>query len=64
MGETQACGTGACAAVVSGHLQSFLDDDVDANLLGGKLSISWAGGENPVMMTGPTATVFKGTITV
>ena len=64
VGETQACGTGACAAVVSGHLQGFLDDDVDANLLGGKLSISWAGGENPVMMTGSTATVFKGTITV
>jgi diaminopimelate epimerase len=64
VGETQACGTGACAAVVSGHLQGFLDDDVDANLLGGKLSISWAGGENPVMMTGPTATVFKGTITL
>jgi diaminopimelate epimerase len=63
-GETQACGTGACAAVVSGHLQGLLNDDVDANLLGGKLSISWAGGENPVMMTGPTATVFKGTITV
>ncbi len=64
VGETQACGTGACAAVVSGHLQGFLDDDVDAILLGGKLSINWAGGDNPVMMTGPTATVFKGTITL
>ncbi len=64
VGETQACGTGACAAVVSGHLQGFLDDDVDANLLGGKLSISWAGGKNPVMMTGPTATVFKGKISL
>jgi len=64
MGETQACGTGACAAIISGHLQGFLDDNVDVNLLGGKLSISWAGGENPVMMTGPTATVFKGTITL
>lgn len=64
VGETQACGTGACAAVVSGHLQGLLDDDVDANLLGGKLSISWAGGENPVMMTGSTATVFKGKITL
>ncbi len=63
-GETQACGTGACAAVVSGSLQGFLADDVDVNLLGGKLSISWAGGENPVMMTGPTATVFKGKITL
>jgi diaminopimelate epimerase len=64
VGETQACGTGACAAVVSGHLQGFLDDDVDAILLGGKLSINWAGGDNPVMMTGSTATVFKGTITL
>jgi len=63
-GETQACGTGACAAVVSGRLQGFLGDEVAVNLLGGKLSISWAGGENPVMMTGPTATVFKGTITL
>ncbi|MCF6191041.1 MAG: diaminopimelate epimerase [Cocleimonas sp.] len=64
MGETQACGTGACAAIISGHLQGFLDNKVDVNLLGGKLSISWAGGENTVMMTGPTATVFKGTITL
>lgn len=64
VGETQACGTGACAAVVSGYLQGLLDDDVDANLLGGKLSISWAGDNNPVMMTGPTATVFKGNITL
>lgn len=64
VGETQACGTGACAAIISGHLQGLLDDKVDANLLGGKLSISWAGGENPVMMTGPTATVFKGTLTL
>ncbi|MEE9310225.1 MAG: diaminopimelate epimerase [Cocleimonas sp.] len=64
VGETQACGTGACAAMVAGHLQGLLEEDVDANLTGGKLSISWAGGENPVMMTGPTATVFKGTITI
>ncbi len=63
-GETQACGTGACAAVVSGYLQGLLDDDVDVILLGGKLSISWAGGANPVMMTGPTATVFKGKVTL
>ncbi len=64
VGETQACGTGACAAVISGRLQGFLDDDVATNLLGGKLSINWAGGNNPVMMTGPTATVFKGLITL
>jgi len=64
MGETQACGTGACAAVIAGRIQGLLDESVDANLLGGKLSISWAGGENPVMMTGPTATVFKGKISL
>lgn len=64
VGETQACGTGACAAIIVGRVQGLLDESVVANLLGGKLSISWAGGENPVMMTGPTATVFKGTITL
>jgi diaminopimelate epimerase len=64
VGETQACGTGACAAVIAGRLQGLLDESVVANLLGGQLSISWSGAENPVMMTGPTATVFKGTITL
>ena len=64
VGETQACGTGACAAVVSGCLQGLLDDKVDAKLLGGNLSISWAGDENPVMMTGSTSTVFKGKISL
>ena len=64
VGETQACGTGACAAMIVGRLQGHLDDVVDAKLLGGNLSIHWAGGENPVMMTGPTASVFKGTISL
>jgi len=64
VGETQACGTGACAAVIVGRVQGLLDESVAANLLGGKLSISWSGDKNPVMMTGPTATVFKGTITL
>ena len=64
VGETQACGTGACAAVVAGRVQGLLNDTVDANLLGGSLSIHWAGGQNPVMMTGPTASVFKGIITL
>ena len=63
-GETLACGTGACAAVVAGRLQELLDDTVDVKLPGGHLSIHWAGAENPVMMTGPTATVFKGIITL
>jgi diaminopimelate epimerase len=63
-GETLACGTGACAAVVAGRLQGLLDDTVDVKLPGGHLSIHWAGAENPVMMTGPTATVFKGILTL
>ena len=63
-GETLACGTGACAAVIAGCLQDLLDDTVDVNLPGGHLSIHWAGAENPVMMTGPAATVFKGIITL
>lgn len=62
VGETQACGTGACAAVVAGHQQGLLNDEVDVNLPGGNLSICWAGEQNTVMMTGPTATVFTGTI--
>jgi diaminopimelate epimerase len=59
-GETLACGTGACAAVVAGCLQGLIDDTVTVNLRGGKLRISWAGGESPVMMTGPTTTVYEG----
>lgn len=61
-GETRACGTGACAAVVAGHSLGLLGDTVDVKLSGGNLSINWAGGQNPVMMTGVTATVFTGTI--
>ncbi len=64
IGETQACGSGTCAAVVVGQLQGLLDIKVDAQLLGGNLSISWAGDTNPVMMSGPTATVFKGMISL
>ena len=64
VGETQACGTGACAAVIAGHIQGLLSDTVAVKLLGGNLSIHWAGDKNPVMMTGSTATVFKGMITI
>ncbi len=63
-GETQACGTGACAAVVSGIIQGLLDNQVDVILPHGKLSINWAGDTNPVMMSGPTVTVFKGVISL
>ncbi|MBT5634693.1 MAG: diaminopimelate epimerase, partial [Gammaproteobacteria bacterium] len=59
-GETLACGTGTCAAVVAGILQGKLDHEVKATLLGGELSIRWEGGESPVMMTGPAESVFEG----
>jgi diaminopimelate epimerase len=62
VGETLACGTGACAAVVVGRLRGMLDERVGVDLPGGRLVISWAGGENHVMMTGPASSVFDGTI--
>ena len=64
VGETQACGSGACAAVVAGRLQGLLEDTVETQLLGGNMSIHWAGDQNPVMMTGSASTVFKGIITL
>ena len=63
-GETLACGTGACAAMVAGYLQGHFDTSVNISLSGGNLSIFWAGGETPVMMTGPTATLFTGSMTL
>jgi diaminopimelate epimerase len=62
VGETLACGTGACAAAVYGISRSWLRDSVTVALPGGKLSISWAGEGQSVIMTGPTAVVFDGTI--
>lgn len=61
-GETLACGTGTCAAVVAGILQGKLDHEVKATLLGGELSIRWEGGDAPVMMTGPAESVFEGVV--
>jgi diaminopimelate epimerase len=61
-GETLACGTGACAAVVAGRMRNLLDETVTVNLLGGTLSIAWAGGDSPVLKTGPATTVFHGQI--
>jgi diaminopimelate epimerase len=61
-GETLACGTGACAAVVAGISQGLLDERVDVQALGGLLTISWAGPGFPVFMTGPAETVFEGEI--
>ena len=64
VGETLACGTGACAAVVYGITRGWLRDLVTVELPGGKLSISWAGEGRPVIMTGPTAVVFEGSIRI
>ncbi len=61
-GETLACGTGACAAVVSGILRALLDARVTVSTRGGDLVISWAGKGLPVLMTGPAVTVFDGEI--
>ena len=62
VGETLACGTGACAAVVAGITLGWLDARVDVEMRGGTLSIAWAGGSAPVLMTGPATTVFRGEI--
>jgi diaminopimelate epimerase len=61
-GETLACGSGACAAVVAGRQRGLLDDKVDVMLLGGTLRVSWAGEGRPVWMSGPAVTVYEGTI--
>ncbi len=61
-GETLACGTGACAAVVSGRLQGLLDETVRVHLRGGDLVVSWVGEGQPVWMTGPATEVFEGNI--
>ncbi|MDH4133327.1 MAG: diaminopimelate epimerase, partial [Gammaproteobacteria bacterium] len=59
-GETLACGTGACAAMVTGRLRGLLDESVDVSLRGGTLRIRWRGEGEPVMMTGPAVSVFEG----
>lgn len=61
-GETLACGTGACAAVVAGTVRGFLAPPVTVTMRGGDLGISWAGPGAQVMMTGPAVTVFEGEI--
>jgi diaminopimelate epimerase len=65
-GETLACGTGACAAVVAGIRMGLLDARVDVDARGGRLTIEWQGAagrlQEPVLMTGPATTVFDGVI--
>jgi diaminopimelate epimerase len=63
-GETLACGTGACAAAVSGQRQGLLSRQVEVELPGGHLLVQWDGPDTPVWMTGPAVSVFAGTITL
>jgi diaminopimelate epimerase len=63
-GETLACGTGACAAVVAGIRRGLLDSPVEVAARGGNLSIAWAGPGQPVYLSGPAVTVYEGEITL
>ena len=63
-GETLACGTGACAAVVAGIQLGKLQSPVKVSARGGELHIAWQGGNSPVMMTGPAVAVFTGNIEI
>ena len=62
VGETLACGTGACAAVVAGQRLGQLDDEVRVRLPGGQLVVSWRGGPEPVWLTGNAELISEGTI--
>ncbi len=61
-GETQACGTGACAAAVAAISQGWMDSPVSLDLPGGRLNIEWAGTGKPVVMTGPAVRVYEGQV--
>lgn len=64
-GETLACGSGACAAVVIGQVWSLLANSVQVNLRGGDLHVHWGGqASDPILMTGPAVTVFEGVISL
>ena len=63
-GETLACGTGACAAVVAGIRRGLLDSPVRVSARGGELSIAWAGPDQPVYLSGPAVSVFEGEVEV
>ena len=63
-GETLACGSGACAAVVTGRLEEKLGENVDVGLTGGHLLVSWQGEGEPVWITGPATFVYEGRITL
>ena len=63
-GETLACGSGACAAVVAGILRGLLEDEVTVHFVIGDLEICWHGDSHPLLMTGPAAHVYKGEIII
>jgi diaminopimelate epimerase len=63
-GETLACGTGACAAVVAGQTRGLLDEEVSVRLAGGYLRIHWQGQGSSVLMTGPATTVYQGSVEI
>jgi diaminopimelate epimerase len=64
VGETLACGSGACAAVVAARLNDLVDERVKVSLPGGKLRIAWPGPGTPVTMSGPATHVFRGELTI
>ena len=64
VGETRACGSGACAAVVAGRLQGLLDDQVEVTLPGGTLSITWHGDNSDIMLSGPACRVYEGRLQI
>ena len=64
VGETLACGTGACAAAVSGIKRHLLSSPVKVDMQGGSLSIDWKGSGHPVMMKGPAVTLYEGEIEI
>lgn len=63
-GETPACGSGACAAAVSGIEAGLVDSPVTVALIGGELRIDWLGGSAPVFMSGPAQAVYEGTVRI
>ncbi|QIL90545.1 diaminopimelate epimerase [Microbulbifer harenosus] len=64
VGETRACGTGACAAMVSARIRGLVDEELEITLPGGTLTIHWPGPGEPVTMTGPATAVYHGQIVV
>ncbi|WOX07198.1 diaminopimelate epimerase [Microbulbifer pacificus] len=64
VGETRACGTGACAAMVAARIRGLVDEEVQITLPGGTLTIHWPGPGEPVTMTGPATAVYHGQIVV